>query len=119
MTPSYHKEYQDHSLSSFFTGAVVGSLIALTLGTEDGRKFGKNLIKTVKYLGEELQKQANNFPENTDAFRQQARSRVEDFNQGVQDLNSTVQNVGNQVINYLHRDQNNTSHFTKDGKPLS
>ncbi len=117
-----HSEPHDHndsSLSSFFTGAVVGGILALTFGTEDGRKFAKNLVKTVKVLGEELNKQAGNLPETTKELRQQTQEHLDTLADSVRQINTTVQNTGQQVINRLHRDLSDGSFFTRDGKPLS
>lgn len=113
----FKSDQQDHSLSSFFTGTIVGAVIALTLGTEDGRKFAKNLAKTVKYLGDELGKQAGNISEHPDQFRQQTQTKINDFAKSVQEVNQTIQHTGQQVIGRLHRDA--SDYFNQDGKPLN
>lgn len=116
MNNSNH-DSSDHTAGSFITGAIVGALVALSLGTEEGRRISGNLINVLKGLSKDIGKEVKKTPQ-----FQQIENKVTDYQQefrkSVTELNSNIQNTGRQVIDRLHR-MDSPDFFQKDGKTLS
>ncbi len=101
MSQKNNKYYhQENSLSSFFTGAAVGAVAALLLGTQRGREVSRELYKEAKKLAKDLD------PNLKEVFSENRHQEVEKPKKTV--LNKLKRNNSN----------SNLSSFTKNGQPL-
>ena len=120
MTPAAmnnsNQDYADHAASSFFTGAIVGALVALSLGTEEGRKISQKLFHSLKDISSDVGKDIKATP-NYQQIEDKVADYHQEFRQSVSDLNSSIQTTGRQVIDRLHRLTG--SSLGKDDQPLS
>lgn len=101
MSQKNNKYYhQENSLSSFITGAAVGAVAALLLGTQRGREVTRELYKEAKKLAKDLD------PNLKDAFSKNDQEKLD--------------KPKKEVLNKLNRNNTNSdsSSFTKNGQPL-
>lgn len=93
----YH--HQENSLSSFITGAAVGAVAALLLGTQKGREVSRELYKEAKNLAKDLEPNLKN------TFSEKETDQLDKPKKA--------------VLNKLKRNTSDSdSSFTKNGQPL-